>query len=63
MDSREGGIVVTNEDSSSLDSKVKERQDKHPILLDLKANVHKQSISDFYQGGDGMLKCKGRFCA
>ena len=33
MDSTKEGIVVTNGDESSLVSKVKEKQDKDPILL------------------------------
>ncbi|KAH0693675.1 hypothetical protein KY285_020772 [Solanum tuberosum] len=42
MDSTEGGIVVMNGAESSLVSEVKEKQDQDPILLELKANIHKQ---------------------
>ena len=46
---------------SSLVSKVKEQQDQYPILLELEANVHKQRILDFEQGGNGMLNIKVDF--
>ena len=39
MDSTDGGILVINGVDSSLVSKVKEKQDQDPILLELKANV------------------------
>ena len=41
-------------------SKVKEKQDQHPILLDLKANAHNQRILAFKQGGNCVLKYQGR---
>ncbi|KAH0728063.1 hypothetical protein KY284_003928 [Solanum tuberosum] len=62
MDSTEGGIVVTNGAESSLVSEVKEKQDQDPILLDLKANVHKQKVLAFEQGGDSVLRYQGRLC-
>ncbi|KAH0670582.1 hypothetical protein KY290_025996 [Solanum tuberosum] len=62
MDSTEGGIVVTNGAESSLVSEVKEKQDQDPIFLDLKANVQKQRVLAFDQGGDGVLKYQGRLC-
>ncbi|KAH0709023.1 hypothetical protein KY284_010450 [Solanum tuberosum] len=62
MDSTLRGIVVTNGAESSLVSEVKEKQDQVPILLDLKANVQKQRVLNFEQGGDGVLKYQGRLC-
>ena len=62
MDSVEGGIVVTNGDESLLASKVKEKQDQDPILLDLKTNVHKQRVLAFEHWAHGVLKCQGRLC-
>ena len=62
MDSIEEGIVVTNGDELSLVSKVIEKQDKDPILLDLKASVHSQRVLASEQGGDGVLKYQGRLC-
>ncbi len=55
MDSTEGGIVVMNGAESSLVSEVKETQDQDPILLELKANVHKQKVMSFEKGGDRVL--------
>ncbi|KAH0712585.1 hypothetical protein KY289_008544 [Solanum tuberosum] len=62
MDSTEGEIVVTNEVESSLVSEVKEKEDQDPIVLELKANAHKQKVSAFEQGGDGVLRYQGRLC-
>uniref|UniRef100_M1DFU2 Gag-pol polyprotein n=1 Tax=Solanum tuberosum TaxID=4113 RepID=M1DFU2_SOLTU len=42
MDPTQGGVVVMNRSESSLVSEVKEQQDKDPLLLELKAKVHKQ---------------------
>ena len=53
MDFREGGIVVTNEVESSLESEVK-KKDQDPLLFDYKANVHKQKVLAFEQGEDGV---------
>ena len=47
---------------SSLVSEVKEKQDQDPILLDLKANVQKQRVLAFEQGGDSVLRYQGRLC-
>uniref|UniRef100_M1DE23 Gag-pol protein n=1 Tax=Solanum tuberosum TaxID=4113 RepID=M1DE23_SOLTU len=55
----EGGVVVINEVESSLVSKVKEKQDQDPLLLELKASVHKQKVMAFEQGGDGVLRYQG----
>ncbi|WMV09566.1 hypothetical protein MTR67_002951 [Solanum verrucosum] len=41
LNSSEGGVVVMNEDDSSLVSQVKKKYNKNPILIELKANVHK----------------------
>ncbi|XP_069148082.1 uncharacterized protein [Solanum lycopersicum] len=62
MDSTEGGIMVTNGDESSFVSEIKEKQDQDPILLELKANFHKQRVLAFDQGADVVLKYQGRFC-
>ncbi|KAH0711565.1 hypothetical protein KY289_007524 [Solanum tuberosum] len=61
-DSAEGGITVTSRAESSLMSEVKEKQDQDPILLELKANVQKQRVLAFEQGGDGALRYQGRLC-
>ena len=50
MDSTKGAIVVTNGAKSSLVSEVKEMQDQDTILLELKANVHKQRVLTFNEG-------------
>ena len=42
MDCTEGGIVVNNGAESSLVSEMKEKKYQDPILLDFKANFHKQ---------------------
>ena len=62
MDSTEGGLVVMNGTKSSLVLEVKEKQDQHPIFLELKTNVHKQKVLAFEQGGDGVLRYQGRLC-
>ena len=56
------GIVLTNEDESSVVSKVMSEQDKDPILIELKAKVHKQKVMAFEQGGHGVLRYEGRLC-
>ena len=61
-DSAEGGIAVTSKAESPLMSEVKEKQDQDPILLELKANVQKQRVLAFEQGGDGTLRYQGRLC-
>ena len=45
----------------SLVSEVKENKDEDTILLQLKANVHKQRELDFEQAGDGILKYKAKW--
>ncbi|WMV46288.1 hypothetical protein MTR67_039673 [Solanum verrucosum] len=47
---------------SSLVSEVKEKQDQNPILLELKANVHKEKVMAFEQGGDDILRYQGMLC-
>ena len=47
-----------NGDESSLVSEVKEKQDQYLIFLELKANVQKQRILSFEQGG--CLRYQGR---
>ncbi|WMV50723.1 hypothetical protein MTR67_044108 [Solanum verrucosum] len=51
-----------NGDESSLVSEVKEKEDQDLIFLELKANVHKQKVMAFEQGGDGVLSYQGRLC-
>ena len=51
MDSTKGGLVVMNGVESSLVSEVKEKQGQYPILLELKANVHKKKVLALEQGG------------
>ncbi|KAH0759938.1 hypothetical protein KY290_023431 [Solanum tuberosum] len=62
MGSTEGEVVVMNGAKSSLVSEVKEKQDQDPFFLELKANVHKQKVMSFEQGGDGVLRYQGRLC-
>ena len=50
MDSTEGGVVVMNGAESSLVLEVKEKQDQDPILLELKASVHKQKYWPLKKG-------------
>ena len=49
MDDTKRGIVVTNGVELSLVSKVKEKQDQDPILLELKATVYQN-------GNDELIK-------
>ena len=60
LDSSKGGVVVMNGAKLSLVSKVKEKQDKDPIFLELKVNFHKQKVMDFEQDGYGVLRYQGR---
>ena len=60
MDFNEGGVVVMNGVESSLVSEVKKKQDQDPILLGLKANLHKKMA--FEQRGYGVLRYQGRLC-
>ena len=62
IDFTEGEIVVTNGVESSLVSEVKGKKDQDPILLELKANVHKQKVLAFEQEGDSVLRYQGRLC-
>ena len=39
-----------------------ENQDQDPIFLELKANVHKQKVLAFEQGGGGVLRYQRRLC-
>ena len=41
---------------------VKEKQDNDLILLELKGAVHHQRVEVFSQGGDGVLRYKGKLC-
>ena len=42
---------------------MKEKQDQHPIFLELKSTIHKQKVMDFEHGGDGVLRYQGRMCS
>ena len=39
------------------------RKARPPIFLELKANVQKQRVLAFEQGGDGVLRYQVTFCA
>ena len=41
---------------------VKEKQERDPILLELRGAVHNQRVEVFSQGGDVILRYKGRLC-
>ena len=62
MDSSKGSVMVTNGDDSSLLSERRCKKHQDPIFHELKANVHKQKVLAFEQGGDGVLRYQGRFC-
>ena len=62
MDSKVGEIEVINWVESSLMLEVIEKQDKDPILGELQANIHKQKLLAFEQGGDSPLTYQGRLC-
>ena len=47
----EGGINVQNRSTSSLVFEVKEKQDRDPVLLQLKEAVHKQKVMVFSKRG------------
>ena len=47
---------------SSLILVVEEKQDHDPIFLELKANVQKQKVLAFEQGGTNVLRYQGRLC-
>ena len=40
----------------------KEKKDSDPILFEPKGVVHNQRVKVFSQGGDGVLRYKGRLC-
>jgi len=62
MDSKGGGVVVTNGAESSLVSEVKRQARPRPHFVELKANAYKQKVMAFEQGGDGVLRYQGRLC-
>ena len=41
---------------------IREKQVSNPILLELKGPVHNQRVEVFSQGGDGVLRYRGRLC-
>ena len=47
---------MANGVESSLVLEVKEKQDHDPILLELKANIHKKRVLAFEQRGDSVFK-------
>ena len=51
-----------NGSTLSLVVEVKEKQDRDPVLLQLKDDVHKQKVLAFAKGGDGVLRYQGRLC-
>ena len=58
----DSGVTVQNGAESSFVVEVKEKQDSDPILLEHKNTVHNQRVEVFSQGGDGVLRYKGRLC-
>ena len=54
------GVIVQNRAESSLVVEVKEKQDRDPILLELKGAVHNHRVKVLSQGGDGVLRYQGR---
>ena len=50
------GVTVWNGEESSLVVEVKEKQDRDPILLELKGAVHNKRVEVFSQGIDGVLR-------
>ncbi|WMV18987.1 hypothetical protein MTR67_012372 [Solanum verrucosum] len=62
MDTSNGGVIVQNGSESLLIAEVKEKQDRNPILLQLKGAVHQQKVEVFSQEGDGVLCYQGRLC-
>ena len=62
MSISDSGVTVQDVEESSLVIEVNEKQDNEPILLELKSLVHNQRVEVFSQGGDGVLRYKGRLC-
>ena len=62
IDPSQGLEIVMNGAESSLVSKVKVKQAKYPIILELKANINKKKIMNFELRGDGVLTHQGRLC-
>lgn len=54
VDYKEDGIIIQNEDDSSLIVEVKQKYDQDPIQLQLKEYVHRQKVMVFVNKGDGV---------
>ena len=52
------GLAVQNGAELSLVVRVKEKQESHQILLELKGAVHNQRVEVFSQGGDFVFATK-----
>ncbi|WMV09852.1 hypothetical protein MTR67_003237 [Solanum verrucosum] len=62
---RSSGALPSSDQKNLVDvvnAEVKEMQDNDPILPELKANVHKQKVMTFEQGGDDALRYYERLC-
>ena len=62
FDSTEGSIGVQSSFESFFVTEVKKKQYLDPSLVRLKESVKDQKVEVFSQGGDGVLRLKGRFC-
>ena len=62
MSISDSGVTVQNGAESCLVVEVKKKQESDPILLELKSAVNNQRVDIFSQGGDGVLRYKGRLC-
>ncbi|KAH0633114.1 hypothetical protein KY284_035900 [Solanum tuberosum] len=60
VNSTKGGVMVHNGSESSFVMYVKSRQDLDFLLVELKESVLKKFVEAFSQGGDGVLRYKGR---
>ena len=58
----EDNVWVQSSSESSLVSEVKEKQDMDSRLIKLKESVKDQKVEVFSQGGDGILRLRGRLC-
>ncbi|WMV49972.1 hypothetical protein MTR67_043357 [Solanum verrucosum] len=62
VDSTKECVIVHNSYKSSFVMDVKAKQAIDPILVELKEAVLKKSIEAFSQGGEGVLRYRGRLC-
>ena len=62
MSISDNGVIFQNLEESSLVVEVKEKQESDLIFLELKGGFNNQRGEVFSQGGDGVLRYKGRLC-